>query len=399
MRLPQMPAPARSVLGTVTPLGWTVLTSSVGAGLIGRRLGWAELTLASATGLLLLSLCGLLTIGRTRLRVDLTVTPSRVVAGSAATGQVKVTNLASRRLLPLTVELPIGRDAAQLTLPSLPGRGSQQELFGLPAERRGVVPIGPASTVRGDPFGLLRRTVSWTGVTELIIHPTTVPLPPYGSGLVRDLDGQTTNEVSMSDLAFHTLRDYAPGDDRRYIHWRSSAKFGATTPGGKLLVRQFLDTRRSHITVLIDGDPAAYPDPDDYETAISAGASIVSRAVRDEQTASVVAGGHLVPAGTGRALLDALARADFGAGPLTYLAPRAAAAIPETSLLIAITGSAIPFSAVRQALAHFPVEVRRIAIQIAPGQQNGIRTVDALTVLTIGRLAGLATVLAAAVAP
>ena len=56
----------------------------------------------------------------------------------------------------------------------------------------------------------------------------------------------------MSDLAFHALREYQPGDDRRYIHWRSSAK------AGRLLVRQFLDTRRSHVTVIVDPDPEQY---------------------------------------------------------------------------------------------------------------------------------------------
>ena len=63
----------------------------------------------------------------------------------------------------------------------------------------------------------------------------------------------------MSDLAFHALREYQPGDDRRYVHWRSSAKHG------RLLVRQFLDTRRSHLAVVVDTDPGYAGGEDDRD--------------------------------------------------------------------------------------------------------------------------------------
>ena len=98
----------------------------------------------------------------------------------------------------------------------------------------GVIPVGPATSVRGDPIGLIRRQVSWAEQTEVFVHPRTTRLEPFGSGLLRDLEGRTTEDVSMSDLAFHTLREYVPGDDRRYIHWRSSAKVGSAVPGGKV---------------------------------------------------------------------------------------------------------------------------------------------------------------------
>ena len=382
----------------VTPLGASVLTGSLGAWLLGWWFGWIELTLAAAAGLLLFALCALLMIGRTRLRVAVLLEPGRVVVGDTAAGQVTITNLAARRLLPIAVEVPIGAAAARFTLPSLAAGHDHQELFMVPTERRGVIPVGPATTVRGDPFGLLRRTMAWTGITELFVHPVTVPLEPLGSGILRDLEGQTTNDVSMSDLAFHTLRDYAPGDDRRYIHWRSSAKVAASVPGGRFLVRQFLDTRRSHVTVVIDADPEAYPDPEHFETAISAGGSIVVRSVRDEQDTSLLAGAQVVPAGPGRQHLDALARADLGSGGLAVLAVRAARVAPDTSLAVMISGARIPFGGLQRAAAHFPPEARRLALRIEPDRPAGMQTAGSLTVMSLQRLSDLPALLLAAVA-
>ena len=141
----------------------------------------------------------------------------------------------------------------------------------MPTQRRGVIPIGPATTVRGDPFGLLRRAVTWTELHRAVRATGDRAARVARRRLAARPRGQTTNDLSMSDLAFHALREYEPGDDRRYIHWRSSAK------AGRFLVRQFLDTRRSHIAVVVDSD-AGRPTPtaSDFELAISAAASIAS---------------------------------------------------------------------------------------------------------------------------
>ena len=83
--------------------------------------------------------------------------------------------------------------------------------------------------------------------------PRVTDLSVFAGGLTNDLDGATSQQLSMSDLAFHALREYVPGDDLRHVHWRSSAK------AGELLVRQYHETRRGHVTVLLDGARASYP--------------------------------------------------------------------------------------------------------------------------------------------
>ena len=125
-------------------------------------------------------------------------------------------------------------------------------------------------------------------------------------GVIRDQEGIPSDEISMSDLAFHALREYVPGDELRHVHWRSSAK------ANKLQIRQYHDTRRSHLTVVVDDDSGSYGDPEDFETAVSVAASVAARADRDGLDLSMLCGEHAV---TGRgldAVLDACCRIELG---------------------------------------------------------------------------------------
>jgi uncharacterized protein (DUF58 family) len=376
-------------LKTVTPLGWFTVAGSVAAWLFGWRLGWIELVLAAAAGLFAFLLCCLLTIGRTTLRVEVDLRPFRLVAGMTADGVVELTNTAKTRLLPIVVELPVGADASRFEVPGIGGGHTHTERFEVPTRRRGVIPVGPVTTVRGDPFGLLRRAVSWTDTRELFVHPATVLLEPLGSGLLRDLEGRTTNDISMSDLAFHALREYAPGDDRRYIHWRSSAKLASTVEDGRFMVRQFLDTRRAHLTVVVDDDRSAYLDPDHFELAVSAGASVAVRAIRDELDTTVLAGRHPVHDGTVPLALDAFARAELGDSALSTLAARGVRIAPATSVALLVTGAVPTLADLRRAAAQFEAGVTVVAVRADPTAPVGMSSAGSLTVLNLRQLADL----------
>lgn len=389
------------VLTGVSPLGWTTLLVGLAAWIGGAVLGWVELVMIGVGALVLVALAALMTIGRTRLQVRVDLSPSRVVAGNPAAGRVRVVNTSHAKLLPVVLELPIGVSAARFNLPRLHTGMGHEELFSISTERRGVIPVGPARTVRGDPFGLLRRTVVWTGVKELVVHPVTVPIEQLGAGLLRDLEGQTTNEVSVSDLAFHTLREYAPGDDRRYIHWRSSAKragLGDTGPGS-LLVRQFLDTRRSHVAVVVDGRESAYSDPIDFETAISAGASVARRALTDDVDTTVVASGAVASEANVQLTMDTFSRADFGAAGLPELARHCAEIAPMTTVALLVTGARTSFTELRQAGSHFTSDVNVVAVRVDPDANAALAMAGTTVILTLPELTGLARLLAGGVAP
>jgi hypothetical protein len=270
----------------------------------------------------------------------------------------------------------------------------QEEIFSLATTRRGVVPVGPATTVRGDPFGLVRRTVPWSEVVELVVHPITVGIESLGAGVLRDLEGQTTNETSTSDLAFHTLREYAPGDDRRYIHWRSSARASALSGETTLLVRQFLDTRRSHLTAIVDGQASSYLDEIDFETAISAAASVVRRAFTDDVDTTVLAAQCSLYSGNLPLALDTFSRAEFGTDVgLTTLAARAAQLAPDTTVALLVTGAQPAFTELQHAAMYFPPEVSVVAVRVDPTKPAGITGLQRLVVLSLPQLSGLRSLL------
>lgn len=391
-------APARArtapVLGMLTPLGRGVLGVAVGCWLLGWQLGWVELFLTATACLLVVALSVPFVLGGAVLATRLDVDPLRVFVGTPTAGRLVVSNASKRRLLPVQVDLPVGAAVARFDIPSLGGAQEHDELFVVPTNRRAVLTIGPASSVQSDPLGLLRREVASSGALELFVHPVVVPLPTLGAGLLRDLEGQTTRDLSVSDLAFHTLRDYVPGDDRRYVHWRSSAK------NGRLLVRQFLDTRRSRVTIAVDADTAAYVDEDEFELAISVAASLGVRCVRDELDVTVVAGGHSTTPSEPRRLLDTLSRSELG-GPERGLGPttaRAAALATDTSLAVLVTGSRIPYAELRSAGAWFGPEVSPLVVRVEPAFPAGLSVSGGMTVLAVRDLTDLPRLLAASAA-
>src|SRR5207244_108539 len=145
-----------------------------------------------------------------------------------------------------------------------------------------------------------------------------------------------------------------PGDDRRHIHWRSSARLTSTGSQDQFLVKQFLDTRRSHLTVVVDGAPTAYADALHFETAASAGASLAVRAIRDGIDTTVLVSDQAADEEQGQLTLDRFAMARFGKGnDLATTAGRAALLAPDTSFLVLVTGADVNFTTIRRAAAQF----------------------------------------------
>ncbi|ALD13310.1 DUF58 domain-containing protein [Clavibacter capsici] len=310
------------LLGVVTPLGRVVAIAAVVAGAAGYALGWRELVAVAWTSAALWVVALLHLVGSSGVEVSLRLPRDRVVAGERAPATVAVRNPLRRRAVGLTVEVPVGSGLAEIHVPSLAHGHTHEDVFVVPTSRRGVIALGPARIVRGDPIGLVRRESAEAAATRLLVHPRTLAMPSTSTGFVRDLEGRATRDLTDSDVSFQSLREYVPGDAVRHIHWRSTAKTGVH------MVRRFEETRRSHIMVALSlhaadygaadaedagGGPQAGGEPGipaggttvaagraagalpgstadaEFELAVSVVGSLGARAIVDARTVAVVA--------------------------------------------------------------------------------------------------------------
>ncbi|WP_374010682.1 DUF58 domain-containing protein [Leifsonia sp. LS-T14] len=389
---------ARRVGAVVTALGWSILVVAVLAITAGYVWGWIEAVVAGWTAVVLLVVASGYLIGRTAYDVGLSLPANRVVVGDRAPGEVSVRNPLRRRLPGVRVEVPVGHGLAEFAAPSLAPAEEHSDVFVVPTSRRGIVPIGPVRTVRADPIGLLRREVVWADSLDLFVHPRTIAIPSMSTGFVRDLEGSPTRDLTSSDIAFHALREYVPGDDRRYIHWKSTAKTGS------YMVRQFEETRRSHLLVALSLSAADYASEEEFELAVSATGSLGVRAMLDSRTVSVVASAEtpefakrmvftvrrLSTINRGR-LLDDLSGVETADSALRLpeLAQVASDDAAGISIAFLICGSTPTASQLRAAAAHFPLGVDVVAIVCDEGAVPSLRRVADLSVLTIGYLEDL----------
>jgi uncharacterized protein (DUF58 family) len=174
--------------------------------------------------------------------------------------------------------------------------------YELTLTNRGEWTVGPARLVVTDTLGLFRTTVTTEATATLLVYPE-----------VKDLSGDEAfagffEQTRVPDRqAFDTLREYAPGDPLRDVHWKSSAKRGE----GDLVVKEFVgETTRGTI------DIAASAASGHADAMASAAASVAVLALEAGYSVRVTCPDGELPAGHGdehrRHLLELLARTGAG---------------------------------------------------------------------------------------
>jgi len=390
----------RSIENSVRPhfailssAGWIALAFAAVMLVGGFMLGWQELTFVGLPVLVGLVFCTVFLIGRTTYDVTIELSPSRVVVGERALGRLVITNSGTRSVLAARMELPVGAGRAEFSIPALKPAQEHDELFAVPTNRRAVIATGPAISVRGDQLGLIRRVVRWTDPIDLFVHPVTTPLAPSAAGLVRDLEGQVTKKITDSDLSFHALRSYAPGDDRRYVHWRTSARLIQQTGDPmNLMVRQFEETRRSQLTVLQSESSAFYESDDEFELAVSVATSLAAQVIRDGTALNIVSESRRLHTHSVSAMLDDSCRMELSGklgGNARDFARTATKRLPPPSVLFIIAGSKMTASDYRQIEVLFPTETTVIAFRIELGADAALRQVAGVKVAVVGALRDL----------
>jgi len=403
---------SRRAAGVITPLGWSVAAITPLLLLLGYRLGWMELVVVGWALVAVLAIAVLYLAGRNTGDVQLRVDRTRVVTGESVSGQLLLTNDTKSRIAGITVEVPIGSAIVDATLPGLRSGETHLHRFAILTARRGLLSVGPVRSVRADPVGLVHRELIQAPAVNVYVHPRTISIPSMSTGFVHDLEGNPTRDLTSTDISFHALREYLPGDERRYIHWKSSARTG------RYMVRQFEETRRSHLVIALSlaigdysGDEAA--GAEEFELAVSVAGSLGVRAIQDARSVTVavsertpqfakrtVYAVRMLSTLTRAHLLDDLAQVEFSDSALTIadVARVTGEQAVGASVAFLVCGSGASPQSLRAASAKFPIGVEVIAVVCNPEATPGLRRVAGLSMLTVGFLDDLSRSLARSVA-
>jgi uncharacterized protein (DUF58 family) len=388
--------PFRRALRVVTPFGWGLVLLAASGGVVAALTGWVEFLVLCVTAAVVLGLGLLFVVVPSPSAVDLRVVPDRVTVGDS----VRVELTMRPRAIPVLhpeVEVLVGQRQRAVRFGIVTpaswhrratGYDGGREHLDLKADRRGVHLMGPVTRIRSDPPGCFRRRRSWPEVVELYVRPEVAMLDQLDAGRISDLDGVVSDRPAPSDLAFHTLREYVPGDDLRHVHWRSSAK------ADQLLVRQFVETRRSQATVVVDDGAAAYATEDDFELAVSVAASVALRAVQDQSEVSLACGNHRIRSDDVDTLLDETCRFDTGGHDLVGTTLQAGSG--GANLAVLITGGRRADAEVLAAVAQFSAQALRVVVRADQSEPSGMLDADGVRILSVRRLSELPALLAGA---
>lgn len=176
-------------------------------------------------------------------------------------------------LLQLQDEIPIvlGKPVRQ-AIEVIPAQETYYWVYYLPTKKRGIYRWHYLQLRTAAPLGLFWCRRSRNAKATAIVYPKVLPLKScpiideLGQECSRQLREHSRYQMASEGLT-RALRPYRFGDPSRFIHWRSSARYG------ELRVRE-LEVSRAGEEILICLDSAGEWQPDNFEAAVTAAASL-----------------------------------------------------------------------------------------------------------------------------
>ncbi len=264
--------------------GIGLLLLSAGAYAAARFVGTYELYLAAlAFTVVVVAALVLVHTGGTRLRLERSLDPPDPTAGDTADMAFRLINSSAFPTTPLRIvqRLPslAGVDLV-VDVSAVPGRGSREASDRLPALRRGVFAVEPATVTYTDPLGAARRNRPLGDSLSVTVLPRIVHL-----GSCAFLDRGVLNRgrrshpsPSSSSVDLRGVRPHQPGEPLSHIDWKSTARTGT------LMLREMEEPGRTDVVLVLDGTRSTQvgePPEDTFEAGVNVVGSIGDLALRE----------------------------------------------------------------------------------------------------------------------
>jgi uncharacterized protein (DUF58 family) len=294
-----------------TRAGWSFFAFTLGVGFAALNTGNNLLYLVLALMLSFLVLSGVLSEAALRgIRVRRRL-PAELFAGRGARVTLEIQN-AQRRVAAFAIVVedrvaePGHADRAAgrcVALRIAPGK-SEVRSYAFEPRRRGSLQFHGFVVSTRFPFGLFSKSLRLDAPEQTLVYPALEPVPPAAPAAAAAAGGEQPLPRDGGGDAADGLRDFAPGDPARRIHWRAS------TRARRLLVRRRSGDEAAELEVLL---PTAGSEPGDaFERRVSRAASEVVAGLDAGRRVGLRAGAERIRAAAGprqRArLLTCLAR-------------------------------------------------------------------------------------------
>lgn len=135
-------------------------------------------------------------------------------------------------------------------------------------ERRGEALVELVAVGSLFPFGFLRKSIGIAMKRTVLVWPAQTAYRWTGAAAMRSgSQGRRTARIGRGDDLL-ALRDYAPGDSHRSIHWKASARLG------HLMVRQFAAESHEGYVMCLDTAADRWLHPEQFELLCSFAATM-----------------------------------------------------------------------------------------------------------------------------